>query len=318
MSSEVETGNLYLLAFDHRGTLQRDMFHIDGAPTPPEESRIRDAKRVIFDGFLLAASTAGTDSGLAILVDEQFGEEIAVEASKRALPFAIAVERSGGAELQYEYGTDFGHHIDRFQPDFVKALVRYNPEASSSVNRRQAALLGDLAVFLHDRPSSLLVELLVPPTPQQLAVAEGDLKRYERDMRPRLMQSAILELLEAGVEPDFWKVEGLDQVDDCRQIVEAVRTAEHPAGGVIILGRGADRPTVEHWLSTAAAVEGYRGFAIGRTIWWDTLSALLDQKIERETAVDRIATEYLRMIDVFRESAHYPTTTVARREEESL
>ena len=62
--------------------------------------------------------------------------------------------------------------------------------------------------------------------------------------------------------------------------------AQARAGGrdgvvCVVLGRGADDAKVDHWLQAAAPVDGFVGFAIGRTIWWDALKAYVDGKIER-------------------------------------
>ena len=48
---------------------------------------------------------------------------------------------------------------------------------------------------------------------------------------------------------------------------------------------------------------GYRGFAIGRTIWWDALVGFRDGKLPRPEAAKLIATNYLRAIDVYRAAA---------------
>ena len=70
-----------------------------------------------------------------------------------------------------------------------------------------------------------------------------------------------------------------------------------------MLGRGADDDKVDHWLRQGAPVEGYAGFAIGRTIWWDALKGFLDGDLEREDAAQQIADNYLRFVQVYQEAA---------------
>ena len=53
----------------------------------------------------------------------------------------------------------------------------------------------------------------------------------------------------------------------------------------------------------AAPVEGFIGFAIGRSIWWDALKGFLAGDIEREAASDTIADNYLRFIKVYDEAS---------------
>ena len=74
----------------------------------------------------------------------------------------------------------------------------------------------------------------------------------------------------------------------------------------VVLGRGADDEKVDHWLRQGAPVEGYAGFAIGRTIWWDALKGFLEGDIEREEASDQIARNYLRFVDVYRQAEREP------------
>ena len=113
------------------------------------------------------------------------------------------------------------------------------------------------------------------------------------------MERAIKELQNAGVEPDVWKIEGLDRREDCEKMVATAHAGGRDAVSCIILGRGEDDQKVREWLKTAAAVPGYIGFAVGRTDFWDPLVALRDKKISRETAVTQIAGHYREFVDLF-------------------
>jgi 5-dehydro-2-deoxygluconokinase len=65
---------------------------------------------------------------------------------------------------------------------------------------------------------------------------------------------------------------------------------------------------VDHWRRQAAPVEGFVGFAIGRSIWWDALKAFLDGSVERERAAEQIADNYLRFVDVYKSAEGSPAT----------
>ncbi len=67
----------------------------------------------------------------------------------------------------------------------------------------------------------------------------------------------------------------------------------------IVLGRGADKARVLHWLEQGAGVPGFIGFAVGRTPWWNELDDYVSGRLHREGAVRRIATNYRRMIDAY-------------------
>lgn len=292
-------GSLYILAFDHRGSFQKKMLGITGSPNEAETARISDAKRVIFEGFRRAIEQGSPRDAGGILVDEQFGADIVREAEKEGLLYAMPVEKSGQDEFDFEYGEDFGRHIEDFNPSFSKVLVRYNPEGDSGMNSRQAGRLKRLSEWLHENDRRFLFELLVPAEESHLESVGGDADRYDKEVRPGLMLGAIRELQEAGIDPDIWKIEGLDRREDCERISEQVRSGGRDNVVCVVLGRGADDRAVEHWLRQGAGVAGYVGFAIGRTIWWDALKGYLDGGIERDDAAAQIAANYRRFIDVY-------------------
>jgi len=295
--------DLYLLAFDHRGSFQKQLLGIAGVPTADEAARIADAKLVIFEGFLQACGRRAPGEGAGVLVDEQYGAAVARRAKTTGVVLAMPAEASGREEFDFEYGSEFARHVEAFDPTFTKVLVRYNPEGDPGVNARQTARLRRLADWLHAHDRKLLFELLVPATPAQIDGAGGDVERWDRDARPGLVVRSIAALQEAGVEADVWKIEGLDDPADCRRAAEQARRGGRDGVACIVLGRGADDARVAQWLRAGARVPGYRGFAIGRTIWWDALVGLRDGTLARAAAAARIAASYLRAVDVYRAAA---------------
>jgi myo-inositol catabolism protein IolC len=301
-------GKLYILAFDHRGSFQKKMFGIQGDPSAEESQRIADAKHLIFEG-LLKASEEGAEPGVTgCLVDEQFGapKGVPTQAKERGLILAMPVEKSGQDEFDFEYGDDFGAHIEQFDPDFSKVLVRYNPDGDADMNALQTARLKRLADWLHEHDRKFLFELLVPAEEAQLETVGGDSDRYDAELRPDLMRRAIIELQDAGVEADVWKIEGIDTQADCERIAQTSRRDGRDGVICVVLGRGADDAKVEHWLRQGAPVEGYAGFAIGRTIWWDALKGFLGGDLGRDDAARQIAGNYLRFVRVYGEAAREP------------
>jgi myo-inositol catabolism protein IolC len=298
-------GKLYILAFDHRGSFQKKMFGIEGDPSDEETATISDAKHLIFEGMLKAVDEGAEPGVTGVLVDEQFGapKSIPAEAKERGLLLAMPVEKSGQNEFDFEYGDDFGAHIEEFDPDFSKVLVRYNPDGDAEMNERQAERLKRLADWLHDNDRKFLFELLVPAEDAQLEEVDGDSDRFDAELRPELMRRAIMELQDAGVEADIWKIEGIDTQEDCEKIAETCRRDGRDGVICVVLGRGANDEKVEHWLRQGAPVEGYAGFAIGRTIWWDALKGFLEDDIEREAAAEQVASNYLRFVRVYNEAA---------------
>jgi myo-inositol catabolism protein IolC len=297
-------GKLFILAFDHRGSFQKKMFGIEGDPDEEQTRTISDAKHLIFEGMLAAAEKGLDEEASGVLVDEQFGGTIPEQAKERGFKLAMPVEKSGQNEFDFQYGDDFGAHIEKFDPDFSKVLVRYNPDdPDTEMNQRQLGRLKRLAEWLHEHDRKFLFELLVPATDAQLEQVGGDSERYDRELRPELMRRTIEDCQAFGIEVDIWKIEGVDEQSDCEMLAQQTRRGEGREGVVcVVLGRGASDEKVDEWLRAGAPVEGYVGFAIGRSIWWDALKAFLEEGVSRDDAAQRIADKYLRFVKVYQEA----------------
>src|SRR5262245_41429687 len=291
---------LYILPFDHRGSFQTGMFGWKGSLSPAQTAQIAAAKQVIYDGFKAAIAGGVPKEKAGILVDEQFGAAILRDAAANGFTIACPAEESGQEEFEFQYGEDFASHIEAFNPTFCKVLVRYNAEGDRAVNQRQAATLRRLSEYLKSKSRSrMLFELLVPPEKEQLDRFKGDNKAYDVELRPKLMVRAIEELQDAGVEPDIWKIEGLDSRGDCERMVAAARRDGRNKVSCIILGRGADDKKVSEWLEIASSVRGFIGFAVGRTTFWEPVVDWRAGKLARESAVAEVARRYQEFVGIF-------------------
>jgi len=255
------------------------------------------AKLIVADGLL--AAVAGPPAGAAaafpgqamLLVDEEYGQE-AIRRLRQADPdvqVVIPAERSGEPEFIFEHGAEFGEYILKTGPDIVKALVRYNPSGDQAANARSRAGLAELTRWLDDHGLPLMLELLLPPTPEQAGA--GD---FDSLIRPTLTVSAIRELSQSGLAPAFWKVEGQPSTAAFSELAAATG-----GGRCLVLGRGEDAGAVDRWVAMAAAADGFSGFAVGRTIWAQALGDWLTGQLSREDAVQAIAGNYLHFVRTY-------------------
>ena len=289
---------LYMLPFDHRESFAMQLFGWQGPLSPAQAAEITAAKRVVYDGFLAAIAGGAPADHAAILADERFSADILRAASSQRYMTACPAERSGQKEFAFEFGEEFARHIEAVNPTFCKVLVRYNPGGDARLNQRQAARLKRLSDYLHDSGRLFMFELLVPPEQAQLEQCSSQ-DRYDLEMRPALMVQAVRELQAAGVEPDVWKVEGMDRRADCVNLVAAARRDGRDKVVCITLGRGEGVHKVRAWLATAASVSGFVGFAVGRTTFWEALVGWRSRRMTREAAVNAIAERYRLWVDVF-------------------
>lgn len=287
---------LYILAFDHRGSFEKMVGDVD---------RVPGAKKLIWEGFQRAVEEGSPKESAGILVDAQYGSEVAREARAGGYKLAMPCEKSGQVEFEFEYGNSFGDKIEEYDPDFTKVLVRYNPEGDRAMNDRQTAKLRQLSEWLHERGRKYLFELLVPAEPAQLERVDGSEERYDSELRPELMLEAILQLQNGGVEPDIWKIEGLDDREACREIAQLVRREGRDSVSCVVLGRGASDAKVDEWLRAGSGIEGYIGFAIGRSIFGESVKAYAadPEGFDRSAAAEKIASNYRRFIDVYEGAA---------------
>jgi myo-inositol catabolism protein IolC len=283
---------LLILAFDHRTSFTEKMFGIKNRqPTLEEKRQISDYKKMIFEGFKLALKKGVPKEIAGLLVDEEFGADILKEAKKEGLTFAMPVEKSGQDEFDFEYGEDYPKHIEKFDPTLVKVLVRYNPEGDGEMNKRQLQRLRNLNDYLRSIKKPFLFELLVPPTPKQLSQVNGSKETYDREIRPKLMVKAIQQIQDAGIEPQIWKLEGVEKTEDAKAVVKQAQKNGRKAV-VITLGRGEAKEQVQKWLQVGAKIPGIIGFAVGRTIFWEPLSEYKNGKVGKSEAIEKIAQNY--------------------------
>jgi len=292
--------DLYILAFDHRGTITKGLLGVeDREPTQEEANKVSEMKQIIFDGFLKANESGINGGDPAILVDETFGLGVQQQAKEMNIKFAAPVEKSGQKVFDFEYGDQFGEKIIEIGADFVKILVRWNPDDDEGVREIQGSRIKELSDWLTENDKKFLLEFLVPATEDQLASVENDQARYDSEIRPKLAVKVVEEMRERGADPDIWKIEGLDTAEDCEKVAAAIKTGDRENVIAVVLGRGASDEKVNEWLRAGSSVEGYKGFAIGRSIFWNALKDFHEGDKSRDEAVDEIAKSYLGFLSVY-------------------
>ena len=294
------SNELYILAFDHRGTLTKGLLGVEGRqPTVDEASRVSSMKDIIFDGFIEAKNSGISGGDPAILVDETFGLQVQQKAKEMGIKYAAPVEKSGQKVFDFEYGDAFGEKIIEVDADFIKILVRWNPNDDIETREVQGKRIKILSDWIEENERKFLLEFLVPATDEQLESVDGDQSRYDSEIRPKLAVQVVEEMREKGADPDIWKIEGLDTKQDCEKVATSIKDGGREDVIAVVLGRGANDEKVNQWLRAGSSVDGYKGFAIGRSIFWNSLKGWHEDQKSREEAVSEIAESYLSFISVY-------------------
>ncbi len=288
---------MYLLAMDHRDSLARDVYGIDGPVDADQAQAIADGKRLVFNGLVVALERGADLASAGVLVDERYGLAVARSAREVGVALAMPIERSGQEFFTPEYADDWLLTMEGLAPDFVKVLVHDNPEFDPASRRKQWDDLATVSARLHEAERGFLFELLVPATGDQ----ESD--TYDRDLRPRLTVQVMTEMQEAGVEPDIWKIEGLETTEAAADVVACARRNGRDTVRCIVLGRDAPTDKLDHWLRIAAVTDGFIGFAIGRSIWEKPLSDHVAGVLNETAATAVIAENYLHFCRTYDEAS---------------
>jgi myo-inositol catabolism protein IolC len=264
---------LLILAMDHRESFGRTIFGVEGdAPTGEQQDAMVRAKELIYAGLRLVESSLPAGRA-GVLVDERYGQPVIDAAHADPVVLAVPLERSGRPWFELEYGQDWESHLQATNADYAKVLIRDNPTFPRESRERQFESLRNVSRALAKRNTPLLCELLVPATDEQLASVNGDSIRYDREVRPALVTAVIADHQDAQIEPTIWKIEGLETTEAARAVVAQARAGGRDGVDVILLGRDAPAERLYHWIDVAAPIDGYVGFAIGRSIWEDAIRA---------------------------------------------
>lgn len=291
--------NLCILPFDRRGSFEKKMFGLTGRePDADKQAPLADRKQLIPEGAQRAIFDRDPLDCVGILVDEEVEADVAREAKVGGIRPAMAVEESGQATFDFEYGKAFGSHIEEFDPEFSKVLMRWNPDDADETRKPQGAKLAPLGNRLHDRGGIFLFEL--PPAGKaQLSLAGGNSDAHDTEVRPYLMLQTIDEIRAADAEPDIWKIEGLNRSIDCDLVSKLICRNGRDHVSAAVPGRGADGSRVDDWLAGGADTPGYVGFVLGRTICRTGAEELENDTMSRSEAVADITANFRHFIDIY-------------------
>jgi len=273
---------VYMLAGDHRWQWEEWCDANDVA-----RQRIPEIKELIVDAFLAArvqSPQVATDG--ALLLDTQYGAAAIARAIREGVTIGSPAERAGTFPLDWP-AADFS---SRLPGAFAKVLVKDRPDYDPAIRAGQRDKLLELQRWCRAHGRQLLIEVLVPRKDE----AGED---FEERGRPLAIASAIRDAYGAGIEPEFWKIEGTTSADGARIVDAAI--AERPRGRLIILGKNADPALIGQWFASAAACPTAAGFAIGRSVFWKPCVAFLQGTATAEQAVAAMIETYLALVEAW-------------------
>ncbi len=267
--------NLFILPFDHRSSFARDTVGTEYPVNIKTAKELKKLKRAIFNGFLLARKQYSKPEEMAILVDEEFGKDVLRLADKMDITTAQTVEKSGQNIFTLEYSYGFRGHLKKYDAEFAKVLIHFDPKDKKE-NKIQNERLLKIQNFCKANEIDFLLEILV-----------GKKNKIKN------IKTAIRSLKRAGIHPDVWKLEGILSQKAWKEIRKLT------GAPIVVLGHGANKKQVAKWIEVAAKSGAVHGMAIGRTIFLKPIQDYQKKKIDKKTASERIAKNYLYFIKLW-------------------
>ena len=271
----------FILPFDHRNGLARDILECSYPFSEADLARAKDLKRMVFEAILKVRDSYTGSGSLGALFDEETANDIILEAQRVGLPITVSMEKSGTKTLDLIHGEQFGDVLNKLRPTFGKVLVHYHP-GQEAENVEQRAILKKVSDWCDTNGVPLMLEILLDK---------------QAGHTPADMLQAFAEIHGAGIKVGMWKIEGFDNVEAWTQIAPEAKAP------MIILGRGQNQSAVESWVQAAAKSGVVDGFAIGRTIFQDALTAYIQGTMTKTDAINKIADNYTHFIQLWEKHA---------------
>jgi myo-inositol catabolism protein IolC len=271
----------FILPFDHRNGLARDVMNTTYPFSEADAKTAHELKKMVFEAILKVKDTYQGSGALGCLFDEETALEVILEAKKVGLPVTVSMEKSGTKTLELIHGDKFGERLNELRPTFGKILVHYHPDKAEE-SAAQLKIIKQASDFCATNGAPLMLEVLLD---KQGAHSPTDMLRVFADV------------YSAGIQIGIWKIEGFDKAEDWKAIAPEAKAP------MIILGRGQNVRAVETWIEAAAKSGVVDGFAIGRTIFQDPLSAYVQGTLSRADAIEQVANNYQHFIQLWEKIA---------------
>ena len=261
---------LFILPCDHRNGLAKDVLNTTYPFSPSNLVKAKELKQMVLEAILAVRQDYTGTGTLACLFDEETGLEAIMAAEHANLPVAISMEKSGTSTLELIHGDQYATHLSELHPNFGKLLVNYQLSRIEE-NAKQRQIIKQVSDACEAQGIPLMLEILL---------------HEPSGHTPADMLKVFAEMHADGIKVGVWKIEGFDQTEDWLAVAPQAKAP------MIVLGRGQNATAVATWVQAAAKSGVVDGFAIGRTIFQDALTAYAQKTLSRPDAIQSISNRY--------------------------
>jgi 5-dehydro-2-deoxygluconokinase len=269
---------LTVLAIDHRSQFEE----------LAQELAV-DAERIsTFKLLALQAidSVAQGDARFGVLLDGRYGFEALARAADRPYWIGRPIEVPRSRPLQFESSADVATELLEWPVNqVVKCLVHYHPDDEEELRAAQERQLLRLFDACRKTQHELLIEVILPAG---------------MDSTSSTVAAALRRIYALGVRPDWWKLEPAADTEAWRQIEAVIMDCDPLCRGVVLLGLSAPEEELVGCFATAAPFAVVKGFAVGRTIFYDAARDWLTNRLTDEEAVAMLAGKFSNLVAAWR------------------
>ena len=267
--------DLRTFAFDHRMQLE-------------EMEGYTPAKGSAFKNLCLDAALRVQDgrSGYGILCDNRIGRSALHRATGTGLWIGRPTEWPGSLPIEFEpdLGDDLGGFREWASENVVKLLVFCHPDDTAETRALQEQRVKHL--YTSARRNNL--EFLLEVIPSKVGAVDDT-----------TTATLIQQFYDAGIYPDWWKLEPFKTDAAWRNAVDAIERHDPHTRGIVVLGLDAPEAELAASFALAAKQPLVKGFAVGRTIFGQAARDWMQGKITDDAAVETMVGNFSRLCEIW-------------------
>ena len=275
-------GDLAVLAVDHRSQLEAL-----AAETGAEAGKIAEFKQIALEAL---DEFADTDVSLGILVDGRHGMRTLEATGDRTYWVGRPIEVPGSCPVEFDTSRDIGSELVTWPKNHVvKCLCFYHVDDPPELRAVQDSRVSDLFSACRTTDHEFLLEIIC-----------SNKNRDGRGVTAKVMRH----FYGIGVFPDWWKLESQPSEKDWQEIAAVIEEHDSTCRGILVLGLAAPEDELVEGLKTAARIPSVKGFAIGRTIFYETARDFFKRLIDKDMARRELHDRFHRFVSAWQLARH--------------
>ena len=272
--------NLFTLAIDHRVQFKKL-----AEENEKQKEDIAVFKSMALDACLEVQKTE--EENIGILLDEEYAESSLHAASDHDMWIGRPIEKAGVFPLELTEEPDIGSRLANWPVNHcVKVLAPLRNDDSKDIYEHHVKLLSQLAQACRLTHHELLLEIIT--------------KRNDKASSPEQILSLMQKLYEENIYPDWWKLEPIENVEFWSKANDIVQQFDPYAQGIIVLGMDAPSDKLASVFDLCKNNKYVKGFAVGRSIFFETARKWFGNKINNQQAKDEMFNNFTTLIKLWK------------------